>query len=63
MKTTSMETVSTVVLDKTKEHYLSSKEKAVKSYDVLRHVQLRMSKYKKMKIYNPSCQNYSPTIV
>ena len=43
MKTTSMETVSTGVLDKNKEHYLRSKDKAEKSYDVLRHIQLLMS--------------------
>ena len=51
MQTTSMETVSTGVLDKKKEHYLRSKDKAEKSYDVLRHIQLHMSK-----IYNPLCQ-------
>ena len=37
MKTRSMETVSTGVLDKNKEHNLRSKDKAKKSYDVLRH--------------------------
>ena len=37
MKTTSMETVSTGVLDQNKEHYLRSKDKAEKSYDVSRH--------------------------
>ena len=63
MKTTSMETVSTGVLDKNKEHYLRSKHKAEKSYDILRHMQLHMSEYKKMKIYNPLCETYSPTIV
>ena len=48
MKTTSMETVSTGVLDKNKKkHYLRSKDKAEKSYDVLRHIQWHMSKYKK----------------
>ena len=46
MKITSMETVSTGVLDENKEHYLRSKDKAEKSY-VLRHVQLHLSKYKK----------------
>ena len=44
MKTTSMETGTTGVLDKNKEHYLRSKDKAEKSYDVLRHMQLHMSK-------------------
>ena len=33
--------------DKDKEYYLKSKDKAEKSYNVLRHVQLNMSKYKK----------------
>ena len=47
IKTTSMETVSTGVLDKNKEHYLRSKDKAEKWYDVSRHIQLHMSKYKK----------------
>ena len=47
MKTTSMKTVSIGVLDKNKVHYLRSKDKAEKSYDVLRHIQLHMSKYKK----------------
>ena len=37
MKTTSMETVSTGVLDQNKEHYIRSKDKAEKSYDVSRH--------------------------
>ena len=48
IKTTSMENITTGVLDKNKEHYLRSKDKAEKSYDVLRHIQLHMSKYKKM---------------
>ena len=47
MKTASMENVSAGVLDKNKEHYLRSKDKALKAYDVLRHIQLYMSKYKK----------------
>ena len=34
MKTMSMETVSTGVLDKNKEHYLRSEYKAEKSYDL-----------------------------
>ena len=37
IKTTSMETVSTGVLDKNKEHYLRSNDKAEKWYDVSRH--------------------------
>ena len=40
-----MENVSTGVLDKHNEHYLSCKDTAKKSYHVLRHVQLHMSKY------------------
>ena len=47
IKTTSMGNVSTGVLDKNKEHYSRSKDKAEKSYDVFRHMQLYMSKYKK----------------
>ena len=50
MKTTSMEPIGTGVLDKNKEHYSKSKDKAEKSYDVFRHIQLHMSKYKKNKI-------------
>ena len=42
-----MENVSTEVLDKNKEHYLRSKNKPEKSHEVLRHIQLHMSKYKK----------------
>ena len=33
-------------VSKNKEHYLRSKDKAEKSSDVLRHIQLHMSKYK-----------------
>ena len=40
-----METVSTGVLD-TKEHYLRSKDKAEKPYDVLTHMRCHMSQYK-----------------
>ena len=42
-----METVSTGLLAKNKEHYLRSKDKAEKAYDVSRHIRLHMSKYKK----------------
>ena len=45
IKTTSMETVGTGVLDKNKEHYLRSKDKAEKSSDVSGHMQLHKSKY------------------
>ena len=38
MRTTPMETVSTGVPDKNKEHYLQSKGEAENSYDVLRHI-------------------------
>ena len=41
-----MENVSTGVLDKNKEHYSRCKDKAEESYDVLRHIQLHLSKYK-----------------
>ena len=47
MKTTSMETVSTGVPDKNKEHHLRSKDKAEKSYDALRHIQLHLSEIQK----------------
>ena len=52
-------------ISKNKEHYLRSKDKAENSYDVSRHIQLYISKYKKknMKIYNPSCQTHSLTVV
>ena len=46
IKTTSMENVSTGVLDKNKEHYSRCKDKAQKSCDLSRHIQLHMSKYK-----------------
>ena len=42
----SMDNFSKGVLD-TKEHCLRCKDKAIKSYDVLRHIQLYMSKYDK----------------
>ena len=41
-----MKNVITGVLDKDRAHYLRCKDKAEKSYDVLRHKQLHMSKYK-----------------
>ena len=44
IKTTSMETVSTGVLDKNKEHYLRRKDKAEKAYDMSRHIRLHLSK-------------------
>ena len=45
MQTTSMETVGTGVLDKNKEDYLRSQDKAEKAYDVSRHIPLHMWKY------------------
>ena len=63
IKTSSMETVGAGVLDKNKEQYLRSNDKAEKTYDVARYIRLHMSKYKNMKIYNPLCQTYSPTVV
>ena len=42
-----MENVNTGVLYEHYERYLRCKDKAEKSYDVLRHMQLHMSKYKK----------------
>ena len=44
IKTTSLENVTSTW--KNKEHYLRSKDKAEKWYDVSRHMQLHMSKYK-----------------
>ena len=49
IKIVSMETVSTGVLDRNKEHYLRSKDKAKKLYDISRHIQSHMSKYKKIR--------------
>ena len=59
----SMENGSTGVLDENKEHYLRWKVKAEKSYDVLRNIQLHMSKNEKMKIYSPLCQTSSSTVL
>ena len=42
IKTMSMENISTGVVDKNKEHYLRCKDKAKKSFDVIRHMQLHM---------------------
>ena len=53
-KTTSMKNARTGVLEKNKEHYLRIKDKAEKWYDVSRHMQLHMSKYKKWR-YTMSC--------
>ena len=63
MKSTSFETVSTGELDKNKEDYFRSKDKAKKAYDVSRYIRLHMSKSKKLKIYIPLRQTYSPIVV
>ena len=60
MKTTSMEPIGTGVLDKNKEHYLRSKDKAEKSYDVFRHIQLHMSKYKKIRLLEVNPRHQTP---
>ena len=60
IKTTSMETVSTGVLGKNKEHYLRSKDKAEKRYDVSRPLQLQISKYKKNEIILSIMSNLQP---
>ena len=52
----SMENVSTGVLDENGEHYLRCNDKAKNSCDVLRHIQLHMSKYKN-KIYLQSIRS------
>ena len=56
-----MENISTGVLEKNKEYYLRSKDKAENCYDVSRNIQLLMSKYKTMKIYYLLCEIQSPT--
>ena len=55
-----MENVSTGVLDKNKELCITSKDKAKKSYDVLRHIQLHMSKYKKVEDLQSIMSNLQP---
>ena len=48
----------------TQKNYLRSKDTAEKLYDVLRYIQLHMSKYEiKIKIYDPLYQTYRPTVV
>ena len=61
-KTTSMKSVSRGVLGKSKEHYIRSKNKA-ENHRMYKDMQLHMSKYKKMTIYNLLRQTYSPTVV
>ena len=60
IKTTSMEHVTTGVLDENKEHYLRSKDNTEKSCDVLRHIQLHMSKYKKNEDLQSIMSNLQP---
>ena len=55
-----METIGTGVVDKNKEHYLRSKDKAEKSYDVLRHIQLHMSKYEQNEDLEAIMSNLQP---
>ena len=54
-----MEDVSTGVFEKNKE-YLRSKDKAKKWYDVSRHLQLQMPKYKKNEDILSSMSNLQP---
>ena len=57
-----MENISTGVLDKNKEHYQRCEDQAEKSHDVLRHIQLHISKYKNE--YLQSIMSlFSPTVV
>ena len=42
------------------EHYLRSKDKAEKSYDVWRHIQMHMSKYKKKEDLQSIMWNLQP---
>ena len=60
MKTTSMETGSTGVLDKNKEHYLRCKDKAEKAYDASRHIRLHMSKYQQNENLQSIMSNLQP---
>ena len=55
-----MENVRTGVLDKNKEHYLKSKDKAEKSYDVLSHIKLHVSQYKKNEDLQSIMSNLQP---
>ena len=52
IKTMSVENVSTGELNKNKEHFLRCKHASEKSYDVIRHKQLQMSKYKRFTIHD-----------
>ena len=62
VKTTSVENVSTGVLDKNKEHYLRCKDKA-KSSMMYWDIHNCIHQNAKKKIYSPLCQTYNATIV
>ena len=62
IKTTSQENISTGILDKNIEHYLRCKDKAEKTYDVLRHIPLHMSNTKNEDLQS-IMSTYSPTVV
>ena len=55
-----METISTGILDKNKEDYLRSKDKAEKAYDLSRHIRLHMSKHKKDEDLQSIMSNLQP---
>ena len=57
-----METFSTGVLDENKEHYLRSKDKAENDM-MYQDTYNCICQNKKVKIYYPLCQTYSPTVV
>ena len=63
IKTTFMEAIGTGVLNRNKEHYLRSKDKAEKNMMYQDIYNCICQSTEKMKIYNPLCQTYSPTIV
>ena len=64
VKTTSMENVSKGVLDKHKEHYVRCKDKVPeKSLWCIKTYKIAYTKIQKMKIYNPLCQTWGPTVV
>ena len=64
IKTTFMEAIGTGVLNRNKEHYLRSKDKAEKKHMIYQDIyDCICQNTKKLKIYNPLCQTYIPTIV
>ena len=60
MKTASMETVSTGVLDENKEHYLRGNDKAEKKHSVFWYKKLHMSKYQKNEDLQSNMWNLQP---